>query len=125
MKNTILVSLFSVLFLVGCSSHSVGPISAGQNSYVISKQLASFATKEEDLLASIFSQANEHCLEQKRYLKVEQLNEYVGLIGNDSKTTLIFSCLENVKKAKKAPTVKAPVKKQTFPTKNKLNKYAF
>lgn len=98
-----------------------------------------FAAKEEALLTSIFSQANEHCIEQKRYLKVDQLNEYVGLIGNDSKTTLVFSCLLENKKIQvpaskassnkaasaKAPVVKTPEKKKTFPTNNKLMKYSF
>lgn len=149
MINKTLISVFCTYVLIlsvlsGCSIHAVGPIPAGKNSYVISKQSAMFAAKEEALLGSIFSQANEHCLEQKRYLKVDQLNEYVGLIGNDSKTTLVFSCLLEKKKAKapaskvssnkgvstkasevQTPVVKTPEKKKTFPTNNKLMKYSF
>ena len=132
MSYRFLVFILSAILLTGCSSYSVGPISAGKNSYIISKQLSSFSSKEEEILAFIFSEANAYCESKKRYMKVEQLNEYIGLIGNDSKTTLVFSCLKEevkvqkvkaVKKAIVAPAVK--VQKQTFPTKSKLTNYAF
>ncbi|TEW53716.1 hypothetical protein E2R68_11210 [Psychromonas sp. RZ22] len=124
MMNKILISIASLWLLSGCSSHSVGPLSAGKNSYVVSKQLSSFASKKEDLLTAVFSQANEYCLNKNRYMKVESLNEYIGLIGNDSKTTLHFSCLTQRSKVHK-PTPTPVVKKQIFPKKEKLTNYAF
>lgn len=114
--------------LGGCSSASVGPISAGKNSYVISKRLSSFSNNEGNVLESIFSQANEYCLNQNRYMQVEHLNEYVGLIGNESKTTLVFSCIrQKIKTYKAAPltTPKAVPFQRAFPKKNKLTPYAF
>jgi len=138
MFNKAFTLTFMTVILAGCSTHSVGPISAGKNSYVISKQLSSFSSQEGDLLSSIFSQAQATCNKESHYMKVEQLNEYIGLIGNESKTTLIFSCIEDKKvEITPEPKVKVPAKisvkkaksekveKQTFPNKSKLTNFAF
>lgn len=128
MINRILIMYFAVFMLVGCSSVSVGPISAGKNSYVISKQLSSFSLNEDNILESVFSQANEYCLNQNRYMQVEHFNEHVGLIGNDSKLTLVFTCLsQKVKNHKAAPRTNPQVIpfQSTFPKQDKLTPYAF
>jgi len=138
----LLISVSSLLLLSACSSLSVGPISAGQDSYLISKDPSSLSSDEDELLASILSQANEYCVEQQRYMEVKLLNEYFNFFGNDSKTTLVFSCLSEADKSKEnlapvvivapsppvkpAPVQVAPaVKEPQFPQKNKLTNYAF
>lgn len=138
-----LISMFSILLLASCSSVSVGPIDAGPDSYVISKEQSAFSNEEDDLLASILLQANEYCLQQKRYMEVKHLNEYTGFFGNDIKTTLVFSCLSEKEQVYQqlppavivAPAVPvqtvAPVeaepdlKQPEFLHKEKLTNYAF
>lgn len=93
MVSKALILMFSMLYLAGCSSVSIGPIEAGEDSYVISKQPATFSSEEDDLLASILAQANAYCLEKKLNMEVKHLNEYTGFFGNDTKTTLVFACL--------------------------------
>lgn len=135
-----LICMSSFLLLSGCSSVSIGPISAGQDSYVISKERSAFSNVEDELLASILTQANEYCLEQERYMEVKHLNEYSGFFGNDTKTTLVFSCLSQKEMhyeklppvvivsppVKVTPTkVEPEVKQREFPIKSKLTNYAF
>jgi len=138
-----LIFMFSILLLASCSSVSVGPIDAGPDSYVISKEKSTFSNEEDDLLSSILLQANEYCLQKKRYMEVKHLNEYTGFFGNDTKTTLVFSCLSEKDKIYQqlppvviaapvapvqpvAPVEDAPVSKQPeFLHKEKLTNYAF
>jgi len=140
----VLIFMFSFLLLSGCSTSSIGPIEAGEDSYLISKEQAVFSEKEDKLLASILSQANEYCLEKNRLMEVKHLNEYTGFFGNDTKTTLVFTCLSQKEKEYEqlapvvivtppAPAVKvtksvAPVpvvvKEPEFPP-SKLTNYAF
>lgn len=135
-----LICMSSFLLLSGCSSMSIGPIDAGQDSYVISKERATFSNEEDELLSSILTQANEYCVEKKRYMEVKHLNEYTGFFGNDTKTTLVFSCLSEKENhyeklppvvivsppVRVAPTKVAPVVKEPeFPVKSKLTNYAF
>ena len=138
-----LIFMFSILLFSGCSSVSIGPIDAGPDSYVISKEPSTFSNEEDDLLASILSQATEFCSLQKRYMEVKHLNEYTGFFGNDTKTTLVFSCLsEKAKIYQQLPSVViatpivpaqpvAPVettpspKQPEFLHKEKLTNYAF
>lgn len=138
-----LIFMFSILLFSGCSSVSVGPIDAGPDSYVISKEPSTFSNEEDDLLASILSQATEFCSLQKRYMEVKHLNEYTGFFGNDTKTTLVFSCLSEKAQIYQqlpsvviatpvapvqpvAPVESAPTPKQPeFLHKEKLTNYAF
>ncbi|MEL0629211.1 hypothetical protein [Psychromonas aquatilis] len=91
LKILFVLSGFSLL--MACSSSSVGPVPAGQDSYLISKEPSTFSNNEDELLASILSQANDYCIEKERYMEVRVLNEYFNFFGGDSKTTLVFSCL--------------------------------
>lgn len=86
--------LSSVLLLMACSSSSIGPVPAGQDSYLISKEPSTFSNDEDEFLASILSQASSYCIEQERYMEVRVLNEYFNFFGGDSKTTLVFTCLD-------------------------------
>lgn len=137
-----LIFMFSFLLLSGCSTSSIGPIEAGEDSYLISKEQTVFSDKEDKLLASILSQANEYCLEKNRFMEVKHLNEYTGFFGNDTKTTLVFACLSQKEKeyeqlapvvivSPPAPAVEVPktvapvvVKEPEFPP-SKLTNYAF
>ncbi|RBW46428.1 hypothetical protein DS885_08205 [Psychromonas sp. B3M02] len=139
-KALIIISGFALLG--GCSTVSVGPIPAGPDSYIISKEISAFSSEEDQLLSSILSQANEYCVEQQRYMEVKHLNEYSGFFGNETKTTLMFSCLSEKQKnyeqlapvviaaptpeVKPVPATPEPVVEEpSFPPKNKLTNYAF
>ncbi|WP_409439791.1 hypothetical protein [Psychromonas sp. GE-S-Ul-11] len=139
-RTLIIISGFALLS--GCSTISIGPIPAGPDSYIISKEISTFSNEEDELLSSILSQANEYCVDQQRYMEVKHLNEYSGWFGNDTKTTLMFSCLSEKEKnyeqlapvviaaptpaVKPAPVETAPVVEEpSFPPKNKLTNYAF
>lgn len=130
MKKTLIQLLFATVLVSGCSSYSVGPIDAGKNSYLISKQLTRFSGDKELLLASVFEQANKVCADKKSTMQVEQLNEYSSIWRGESKATLVFSCIQNkakqtkvVKASKPAKTTK-PVTKNNFPKKSRLMNFA-
>lgn len=138
MNKRIVQLLVTAVLVSGCSSYSVGPIDAGKNSYVISKQAIRFAENKEELLASVFEQANQVCSDKKRTMKVEHLNEYSSFFGGEFKATLVFNCAKVssktkvVKTKKKAKTSKADkvtktsnaVTKDTFQQKTRLLHYS-
>ena len=87
-----LLTLGMVLLLTGCASTTTRPIPAGNNTYVMSKQAGAFPTGKEPLLADVLAEATSFCSNQKKTLKVININENMQPIGNFPKATVLFSC---------------------------------
>jgi hypothetical protein len=88
----ILLTSLVVLLAAGCATTLTGPTSAGNNTWVMSKQAGAFPTGKEPLLADVLTEATSFCANQKKTLKVININENMQPIGNFPKATVLFSC---------------------------------
>jgi len=94
MKTKILLSSFIIFFLSGCATTSTGPIAAGPDTYVISRQAGALPSGREPLLSEALSEATATCAAMKKTLKILSTSENSGpyILGNYPKATIIFSC---------------------------------
>ena len=93
MKLIFLVLPF--LALAGCATTSTGAISAGQDTFMVSRQAGAFPSGREPLLAEALGEASATCGGLKKTLKVLSTTENPGpyIFGNYPKATVVFSCL--------------------------------
>ena len=87
--------VFSVALLaVGCAQTNTGPMPAGKDTYVISRQAGAFPTGKEPLLAEALAEANMKCDYEKKKMTLLSTNENTGpfILGNYPKATVIFKC---------------------------------
>ena len=91
--HRILVLLIPTLF-VGCATTSTGPISAGADTFVISRQAGAFPSGKEPLLAEALAEANAKCESLGKKLNLVSTTENSGpyILGNYPKATVIFKC---------------------------------
>lgn len=89
-----LTVLLAVFVISGCATTSTGPISAGQDTFVISRQAGAFPSGREPLLTETLSEASATCAGMKKNLKVISTTENPGpyILGNYPKATVMFSC---------------------------------
>jgi hypothetical protein len=94
MNKKILLSSFIIFLLNGCATTSTGPIAAGPDTYVISRQAGAFPSGREPLLSEALSEATATCAAMKKSLKIISTSENSGpyILGNYPKATVIFSC---------------------------------
>jgi len=94
------ISYFSIFFIIitlsGCATTSSGPISAGNNTYVISRQEGAFPSGTEPLLAEAIAEANVFCINQGKTMNLVNTHENQGpyILFNYPKATVTFSCVE-------------------------------
>ena len=91
MKN---LAALAVFLLVGCAQTTTGPMPAGKDTYVISRQAGAFPTGKEPLLAEALVEANARCDADKKKMILMSTNENAGpyIFGNYPKATVIFRC---------------------------------
>jgi hypothetical protein len=82
------------LIIVGCAQTNTGPIPAGKDTYVISRQAGAFPTGREPLLAEALAEANTKCDSEKKKMNLLSTSENSGpfILGNYPKVTVIFRC---------------------------------
>jgi hypothetical protein len=82
------------LIIVGCAQTNTGPIPAGKDTYVISRQAGAFPTGREPLLAEALVEANTKCDSEKKKMNLLSTTENSGpfILGNYPKATVIFRC---------------------------------
>ena len=92
MKYTLLI-LFAALFS-GCATTSTGAVSAGPNTFVVSRQAGAFPSGREPLLTEALAEAAATCASLNKTLKVISTAENPGpyILGNYPKATVMFSC---------------------------------
>jgi len=85
-----------LIFLVGCATTTTGPIAAGKNTYIISRQEGAFPSGDEPLLAEVIAEANNFCSSLDKVVKLIDTRENPGpyILGNYPKATVTFSCVE-------------------------------
>ena len=84
----------AALALVGCATSSTGPISAGPDTFVVSRQAGAFPSGREPLLAEALAEASAKCASLGKTMKLVSTAENPGpyILGNYPKATVIFSC---------------------------------
>ena len=89
-----LVSSIVIFLLSGCATSSTGPIAAGTDTYVISRQAGAFPSGREPLLSETLGEANATCAGMKKIFKLISTTENPGpyILGNYPKATVVFSC---------------------------------
>ena len=85
---------FCLFLLVGCATTSTGPVAAGVDTYVISRQAGAFPSGREPLLTEALAEASATCSSMKKTLTVISTNENSGpyVLGNYPKATVMFTC---------------------------------
>lgn len=86
--------LVVALSLVGCATSSTGPMAAGNDTFVVSRQAGAFPSGREPLLAEAIVEANTKCTSLNKTFKLISATENPGpyILGNYPKATVVFSC---------------------------------
>ncbi len=84
----------AALMVVGCAQTNTGPLPAGKDTYVISRQAGAFPTGKEPLLAEALAEANVKCDSEKKKINLLSTTENAGpyILGNYPKATVVFKC---------------------------------
>lgn len=102
MRKVLPSFIFPALVLItACSTTTTGPIPAGENMYVMSRQEGAFPSGDEPLLAEVFNEANNFCSSLGKFVKLLNTHENSGpyILGNYPKATITFSCISQRQKA--------------------------
>ena len=81
--------------LSACATTSTGPVAAGQDTFVVSRQAGAFPSGREPLLAEALAEANAKCYGLGKTMKLLSTTENPGpyILGNYPKATIVFSCI--------------------------------
>lgn len=92
MRPILIASLIPLL--AGCATTSTGAVSAGPDTFVVSRQAGAFPSGREPLLTEALAEAAATCGSLKKALKLVSTTENSGpyILGNYPKATVIFSC---------------------------------
>lgn len=97
LNTPVVLTALLLLFGSGCSTTSTGAVSAGPDTFVISRQAGALPSGREPLLPETLAEASSTCASMKRTLKVISTAENPGpyIFGNYPKATVVFSCLQS------------------------------
>lgn len=93
--KTLLVTLLTTVALTACATTSTGPVAAGPDTFVVSRQAGAFPSGREPLLAEALGEASIQCANMKKTMKLVSSTENPGpyILGNYPKATIVFSCV--------------------------------
>ena len=85
----------AVFLLSGCATTSTGAVSAGPDTFVVSRQAGAFPSGREPLLTEALGEATNTCASLKKSFKLISTVDNPGpyILGNYPKATIVFSCL--------------------------------
>lgn len=94
-NNRIIYSVLFVSLASGCATTTTGPMPAGKNTYVMSRQEGAFPSGNEPLMAEVLAEASVFCSSQDKDVKLISSTENPGpyILGNYPKATITFSCV--------------------------------
>jgi hypothetical protein len=94
-NNHIIYSVLLVSLASGCATTTTGPMPAGKNTYVMSRQEGAFPSGNEPLMAEVLAEAGVFCSSQDMEVKLINSTENPGpyILGNYPKATITFSCV--------------------------------
>lgn len=87
--------LATTILVTGCATSTTGAVSAGSDTFVVSRQAGAFPSGREPLLAEALGEANAKCSSLSKQMKLVSTTENPGpyILGNYPKAAVIFSCL--------------------------------
>ncbi len=91
----ITLALSALTLTTACATTSTGSVSAGPDTFVVSRQAGAFPSGREPLLTEALSEAAATCGSLKKTLKLISTTENPGpyILGNYPKATVVFSCV--------------------------------
>jgi hypothetical protein len=97
MKHAVLLATFILVMvsISGCATTSTGAVSAGPDTFVVSRQAGAFPSGREPLLTEAIAEASSTCASMKKSLKLISTYENPGpyILFNYPKATVVFSCV--------------------------------
>ena len=89
------LALLAALGLCACATSSTGPMPAGPDTFVVSRQAGAFPTGREPLLAEALAEAGAKCSSLGKVVKIVSTAENPGpyILFNYPKATVVFSCV--------------------------------
>jgi hypothetical protein len=89
--------IFTIALISGCATATTGPMPAGKDTYVLSRQEGAFPSGTKPLMAEALAEAGVFCSSQDKEFKLIDTMENQGpyILGNYPKTTITFSCIES------------------------------
>jgi hypothetical protein len=92
MKRLIILPL--IVTMSSCATKTIGPVPAGENTYMVARQEGAFPSGREPLLAEALAEAEKHCSGMRKKMKLVSSNENSGpfVAGNYPKATVVFAC---------------------------------
>ena len=88
----IILSIIATSLLYGCATKTIGPLAAGENTFIISREEGAFPTGSDPLLQEALNEATSFCLNQNKKMKLINSQESRQIIGAYPKATVTFSC---------------------------------
>ena len=89
-----LAAIASAVVVAGCGTTSSGPIAAGPDTFVVSRQAGAFPSGREPLLAEAIAEAQAKCTSLGKTMNLLAQTENSGpyVLGNYPKATVTFTC---------------------------------
>ena len=89
------LALMLPLVLAACATTSTGPVSAGADTFVVSRQAGALPSGREPLLVEALAEANAKCGSLGKTMKLLSTTENPGpyILGNYPKATVVFACV--------------------------------
>ncbi len=94
LKNFLIIATLS-LSIAGCATKTIGPIVAGKNIYIVSREEGAFPTGNEPLLKEALEEAERFCISLNKTVKIIDTEEHRQIIGAYPKASVTFSCVDN------------------------------
>ena len=88
--------MLALFVLTGCASKPAGVVSGGTDTYLVSRQAATFFSDLNNLKAEALQEASEFCSSQNKKIQVVNIIEPspARLFGNFPRAVVKFKCLE-------------------------------
>ena len=95
MNKVVCLSIFTLLSIGCATTTSSGPIPAGEDTWMLSRQVGAFLTGREPLLEEALAESRAFCSSMGKSFKLVDSHQNQGpyILGNYPKATITFSCL--------------------------------
>ena len=86
--------MLALLLLAGCAAKPAGIVTEGPDTYMVSRQAATFFSNLDNLKAEALQEASEYCLSQNKKIQVVNTSETPPRVfGNFPRVVIQFKCL--------------------------------
>ncbi|MGV8933055.1 MAG: hypothetical protein ACOH1I_00410 [Gallionellaceae bacterium] len=97
-QHLLTVIIVLVTILSGCATKTIGPLVAGKNIWIISREEGIFPTGNKPLLKEALEEATTFCKNLDKDLKLINTEEHRQIIGAFPKATVTYTCVDSANK---------------------------